>query len=123
MIVQSGGRDRKAPCTAAWADGSRRSRSSGGGAWCALPAANPGKGWFLARKPLHGDRFPARVLLALPRLPEVFPALGRSALPKSQARQYHERSGRHVTPDDRAAPPSVLSNLRRPRGLQALAEA
>src|SRR5206468_7580241 len=70
-------------------------------------AANSGEGRSLAGKPLHGHRFPARVLFALPRLPEVFSAVRRSALPQSQAQQYHKRFGRHVTPGDRARPPAV----------------
>ena len=36
---------------------------------------------------LHRRRFPARVLSALPRLPEVLPALGGGALPQSDRRQ------------------------------------
>ena len=36
---------------------------------------------------LHRDRLPARVLSALPRLPEILPALGAGALPQLEARQ------------------------------------
>ena len=42
---------------------------------------------FLERAALHRDRFPARVLSALPRLCEILPALGAGALPQSQERQ------------------------------------
>ena len=50
---------------------------------------------LLERAALHRDRFPARVLSALPRLFEILPAVGDGALPQSQARQYArgERTG------------------------------
>ena len=42
---------------------------------------------FLERAALYRDRFSARVLSALPRLREIFSALGAGALPQSQERQ------------------------------------
>ncbi len=42
---------------------------------------------LLERGALHRDRFPARVLSALPRLSEILPALGAGALPQSEKRQ------------------------------------
>ena len=46
---------------------------------------------LLERAALHRDRFPARVLSALPRLFEILPALGAGALPQSQERQHARR--------------------------------
>ena len=51
-------------------------------------ADNAGRRRLLERAALYRDRFPARVLSALPRLCEVFPAMGDGALPQSPARQY-----------------------------------
>ena len=48
-----------------------------------LSPAHAGRGRLLGRGALHRDRFPARVLSALPRLFEIFPALGAGALPQS----------------------------------------
>ena len=61
-------------------------------------AAHARRGRVLGRRTLHGDRFPARVLFALPRLCEILPALGAGALP-----QHHAAALRqiwHVTPRD-----------------------
>ncbi len=54
-------------------------------------ARQPRRRRLLGRTALHRDRFPARVLSALPRLCEILPALGDGALPQSQARQYATR--------------------------------
>ena len=51
---------------------------------------------LLERAALYRDRFPARVLSALPRLFEILPALGHGALPQSQARQRQARGVRDV---------------------------
>ena len=51
-----------------------------------------GRRRFLERAALYRDGFSAGVLLALPRLFEVFPAVGDGALPQSQERQ-HARCG------------------------------
>ena len=50
--------------------------------------ATQGADGFWDEAALHRDRFPARVLSALPRLPEILSAVGAGALPQSQARQY-----------------------------------
>ena len=49
--------------------------------------AHAGRRRLLGRGALHRDRFPARVLSALPRLCEILPALGAGALSQSQERQ------------------------------------
>ncbi len=46
-----------------------------------------GRRRLLERGALHRDRFPARVLSALPRLCEILPLMGAGALPQSQKRQ------------------------------------
>ena len=51
----------------------------------------------MARGTLHRDRIPARLLSALSRLCEVFPALGAGALSQYQSRQRSFRRVRHVT--------------------------
>ena len=55
-----------------------------------------GAGRLLGGGALHRDRFPARVLSALPRLRQVLPALGAGALPQHHAAAL--RQVRHVTP-------------------------
>ncbi len=50
-------------------------------------ARHAGRRRLLERAALHRDRFPARVLSALPRLFEVLPALGAGALPQPAERQ------------------------------------
>src|SRR4029077_2212615 len=72
---------------AARPDGDRRRRSSGGGARHRLSHRAARRRRFLERAALHRDRFPPRVLSALPRLCEILPALGAGALPQSQERQ------------------------------------
>ena len=52
-----------------------------------------GQRWLLGRGALHRDRFSARVLPALPRLPEILPALGAGALSQPDGRATIERSG------------------------------
>ena len=49
--------------------------------------AHAGRGRVLGRAALHRHRLPARVLPALPRLLEVFPAVGAGALPQPQGRR------------------------------------
>ena len=49
--------------------------------------ATQGADGFWDEDALHGDRFPARVLSALPRLCEILPAVGAGALPQPQERQ------------------------------------
>ena len=55
-----------------------------------------GAGRLLGRGALHRDRFPARVLSALPRLPEVLPALGDGALSQPDVAQRPHRHVRDV---------------------------
>ena len=72
---------------AARADGGGRDRSSRGEARDRLSLTHAGPRRLLGRAALHRDRFPARVLPALPRLFEILPAVGAGALPQPQERQ------------------------------------
>ena len=78
-------------------DGGRADRRSRGPARHRLPRADPGRGRLLERAALHGDRIPARVLLALSRLPPLLPAMGAGALPQHARHQQRRRRLRHVT--------------------------
>src|SRR5215469_3670028 len=71
----------------AWPHCGGRGRSSGGGARRQISRRQPRRRRLLERAALYRDRVSARVLSALPRLPEIFSALGAGALPQSQARQ------------------------------------
>src|SRR3989442_5607977 len=69
-------------------DGGRRGRPSRGQARDRLSGTHAGRRWFLERAALHGYGLPARVLPALPRLPEILPAVGARALPQPQECQF-----------------------------------
>ena len=72
--------------------GGGRDRSSCRRARHRISRRHAGRRRFLERAALYRDGFSAGVLLALPRLFEVFPAVGDGALPQSQERQ-HARCG------------------------------
>src|SRR5208337_1090920 len=87
------------------ADGLGGARAHGGGRGGSpsrrprrrLSRLDPRRRRTLERAVTHRDRIPARVLLALPRLFEVFSAVGACPLSQSQARQQPRRDVRHVT--------------------------
>ncbi len=89
-------------------DGGRRGRPPRGRARRRLPARQPDGGRLLARGAVHRHRLPARLLPALPRLPEVLPAVGAGALPQPQALELAHRHGGHVTDVPRGLPPVLL---------------
>ena len=64
------------------ADGHRRRRSPGGRARPRLSHAQPKRRRPMGGGALYRDRLPARVLFALPRLCQIFPAVGARALPQ-----------------------------------------
>ncbi len=64
-------------------------------------ARTQGADGLLGRGALHRDRFPARVLSALPRLREILPALGAGALPQPEERQCHGGGVRDVMQSQR----------------------
>ncbi len=70
--------------------------------------ANQGEDGFWDEPHYHRHGFPARVLPALPRLPEVLPALGHGALPQPQAGQHRDRPPWDV---GAAAPGSIVGQF------------
>ena len=78
-----------------------------------LSRRDPRRRRILERAVPHRDRIPARVLLALPRLFEVFSAVGARPLSQSQARQQPRRDIRHVTALITRAPESRLIGVNR----------
>ena len=85
---------------AARADGGGRGRSPGGRARRRLAGAHQDADGLWGQEHVHRRRFPARLLPALPRLSEIFPALGAGALPQPQALQ-HARAWRTACDDPR----------------------
>ncbi len=70
---------------------------------------------------VHGRRFPARLLSALSRLSQIFPAVGAGPLPQPPALEFAARHGRHMTdPDARWI---VACGLKREAQLIARAQA
>ena len=98
------------------ADGDRRHGASGGAARHRLSDEDARPGRLLGRGALHRDRFPARVLPALPRLPAIFSALGDGALSQSRVaqrphRQVRDSHRRHCGALAKASEPGI--QLRR----------
>ncbi len=69
-------------------------RSSGRGARHRVAQGQSAGRWAMGPGVLHRRRFPARVLSALSRLSEIFPALGAGALPQSEGEQFPPRGVR-----------------------------
>src|SRR5712664_609834 len=78
------------------ADGGGRGRPSCRGPRDRLSAADSGHDRPVAAGRLYRRRFPARFLLALSRLSEIFPALGLGTLPQPPPQQCPARGPRHV---------------------------
>src|SRR3984893_7414433 len=80
----------------AWANGGRRRRAFGGGAWCAGAGCNTVRKRTVGSAALHGNGLSSGILSALSWLSEVLSALGVSAVSESEEHQQQGGRGRNV---------------------------
>src|SRR3984885_14500868 len=80
----------------AWANGGRRSRASGGFAWCAVLDCNTVRKRTVGRAALHGNGLSSGVLSALSWVSEILSALGVGAVSEFEEHQQQGGRGRDV---------------------------